>query len=87
MDTKTELAKLKGWSLLKDTIKKDFEFNDFKAAMAFMARVAFEAEKLNHHPNWSNSYNKVSIKLTTHDAGGLTKKDFDLARKIDAIQA
>jgi 4a-hydroxytetrahydrobiopterin dehydratase len=87
MDTKTELAKLNGWALTKDSIKKDFEFDDFKAAIAFMLRVAFEAEKLNHHPNWSNTYNKVSIKLTTHDAGGLTKKDFDLARKIDAIQA
>jgi len=63
-----------------------FEFSDFKEAFAFMTRVAFEAERLNHHPEWSNVYNKVSIKLTTHDAGNvITDKDKALADTISLL--
>ena len=66
-------------------ISRNFEFSDFKAAFAFMTRVALAAEKADHHPDWSNVYNKVNITLTTHDAGGLTLKDFELARFIDDV--
>ena len=66
-------------------LEQDFVFKDFATAWTFMCRIAAEAEKLDHHPDWSNSYNKVSIRLTTHSAGGLTDLDQALAAKIDAI--
>ncbi len=66
-------------------IKRDFKFKDFNQAFGFMAQVALLAEKLNHHPEWSNVYNKVSIVLTTHDAGGVSIKDLELATLIDEI--
>ena len=66
-------------------IGRDFRFKDFSEAFAFMSRVALAAEKAGHHPDWSNSYNKVSIALSTHSAGGLTEKDVALARAIDAL--
>lgn len=62
---------------------KQFRFDDFPAAMAFMLRVAFEAEKMDHHPEWSNVYNRVEVRLTTHDAGGLTEKDVALAQAME----
>ena len=65
-------------------ITRHFVFDDFKQAFAFMTRVAAEADRADHHPEWSNVYNKVSITLTTHDAGGLTKRDVALAKFIDA---
>jgi len=64
-------------------ITRDLKFADFPAAFAFMTRIAIVAEARNHHPEWSNVYNRVSIRLTTHDAGGLTDKDIALARTID----
>lgn len=76
---------LKGWTLKDNTIHKDFKFKDFISAFAFMTQVAFHAEKLNHHPDWKNVYNTVSITLNTHDAGGLTDLDFKLAKLIDKI--
>jgi len=79
------LAQLNGWKLKKDSIHKEFKFKDFSAAFGFMTRVALEAEKLNHHPDWKNVYNTVSITLNTHDAGGLTQLDFKLAKLIDNI--
>lgn len=74
------------WSLAPDAsaIKRSFRFADFNEAFGFMARVALAAEKADHHPEWSNVYNRVDILLTTHDAGGLTEKDFALAKAIDA---
>lgn len=69
----------------RDTISKRFTFTDFNAAWGFMNRVALVAEKANHHPEWSNVYNRVDIVLTTHDAGGLSQKDIELAEKIDSI--
>lgn len=66
-------------------ITREFKFGDFSEAFAFMTRVALAAEKADHHPNWSNVYNKVSISLSTHDAGGLSQRDIDLAKKIDAL--
>lgn len=85
MDVNKEFEKLKGWKLNPDSIEKKLKFKDFTSTMAFMVKVAFEAEKLNHHPDWSNSYNKLHIKLSTHDKGGLTKLDFQLAAKIDGL--
>jgi 4a-hydroxytetrahydrobiopterin dehydratase len=66
-------------------IERGWVFKDFNEAFAFMARVALAAEQRNHHPNWSNVYNRVQVQLSTHDAGGLTGKDIELARWMDAI--
>jgi 4a-hydroxytetrahydrobiopterin dehydratase len=72
------------WQEINNELVKTFEFNDFSEAFAFMTRVAIEAEKQNHHPWWSNVYNKVEIRLTTHDAGNVvTEKDHHLANAID----
>ncbi len=68
-----------------DAIKRAFRFHDFSEAWAFMTRVALAAEKQDHHPSWSNTWNQVEITLSTHDAGGLTGKDVTLARAIDVI--
>ena len=72
-----------GWTLKGDGIERNYKFDDFVAAFGFMARVALLAEKADHHPEWSNVYNKVAIRLTTHDAGGLSGQDFALAKAID----
>jgi 4a-hydroxytetrahydrobiopterin dehydratase len=79
------LATLDGWAELpgRDAIAKSFKFADFSAAFAFMARVALKAEKMDHHPEWFNVYNKIDIVLSTHDAGGLTARDIELAKFID----
>lgn len=66
-------------------IVKSFRFRGFRDAIAFMARAAFEADNMNHHPEWSNVYNRVDVRLTTHDAGGLTDKDIDLAARFEKI--
>ena len=66
-------------------IERSWVFKDFNEAFAFMTRVALAAEQRNHHPNWSNVYNRVQVQLSTHDAGGLTDKDIELARWMDAI--
>ena len=79
------LARLSGWSELKgrDAISKKFVFADFNEAFGFMARVALAAEKLDHHPEWSNVYKTVEVTLSTHDAGGLTERDVALAEAMD----
>jgi len=83
------LAGLSGWTFdaARNGIAKRFVFADFGAAFAFMTRVALEAEKADHHPDWSNVWNRVDILLSTHDAGGVTAKDIALATKIEAIAA
>ena len=74
------------WTEDNNRLKKMFKFSDFQEAFAFMTRVAFLAEKQNHHPNWSNAYNTVEIELSTHDAGDIvTDKDHKLAKAIDKI--
>ncbi|WP_194775989.1 4a-hydroxytetrahydrobiopterin dehydratase [Pararhodonellum marinum] len=74
------------WKEEDNKLKKTFEFKNFQEAFAFMTRVAFLAEEMQHHPNWSNVYNSVEIALTTHDAGNVvTEKDRKLAKAIDAI--
>jgi 4a-hydroxytetrahydrobiopterin dehydratase len=79
------LAQLEGWRAVdgRAAIAKSFRFADFNAAFAFMTRVAMTAEKLDHHPEWSNVYNRVDVVLTTHDAGGLTELDLQMARFMD----
>lgn len=81
------LADLPHWTVRGDPegIARHMTFADFGAAFAFMTRVAMLAEKADHHPEWSNVYNRVDIFLTTHDAGGLTRRDIDLAHAIDAL--
>ena len=80
-------AKLPGWKLVagRDAITRTFEFVDFRSAFGFMAQVALAAERLDHHPEWSNVWNRVVITLATHDAGGLSQRDVALAGLIDAI--
>ncbi|MEM9892277.1 MAG: 4a-hydroxytetrahydrobiopterin dehydratase [Actinomycetota bacterium] len=78
------LAGLPGWERRGDTIHVEYRFADFAAAFAFMTEAAIHAEKRNHHPEWSNVYNRVSIDLTTHDAGGLTSYDLELAGAMSA---
>ena len=74
------------WIEKDNVLKAEFQFNDFVSAFAFMTKVAIVAEKMNHHPTWSNVYNKVSIELSTHDAGNtVTEKDHQLAREIDKL--
>jgi 4a-hydroxytetrahydrobiopterin dehydratase len=74
------------WQYENNTLKRTFEFSDFTEAFAFMTQVAFAAERMGHHPNWSNVWNRVEISLSTHDAGNqITDKDFVLARIIDSI--
>ncbi|MFD0861531.1 4a-hydroxytetrahydrobiopterin dehydratase [Sungkyunkwania multivorans] len=79
------LESLPGWEYRDNAIETSLEFKDFKDAFTVMTRIAFEAESQNHHPEWSNVYNNVSIRLSTHDAGGVTKKDFELARAIEDV--
>ncbi len=79
------LETLDGWDYSKNGIQTSFEFENFKEAFTLMTRIAFEAETMNHHPNWTNVYNTLEITLSTHDAGGVTEKDFKLARAIEKI--
>lgn len=69
----------------RDALVREFRFADFNAAFGFMARVALMAEKMDHHPEWSNVYNRVTVLLTTHDAGGLTERDVAMARFMDGL--
>ncbi|RMG56306.1 MAG: 4a-hydroxytetrahydrobiopterin dehydratase [Bacteroidetes bacterium] len=84
-DAQTTLQSLPGWHFANAGIEKTFQFKDFVEAFGFMSRVAILAEKANHHPEWSNVYRTVEVRLSTHDAGGLTDKDFDLARAIEGL--
>ena len=80
------LADLPGWTLKRDALAKTFKFGSFREALSFMVRVSYEAEELNHHPEWTNVYNRVAVRLNTHDAGGkVTAKDVELAARIQKI--
>jgi 4a-hydroxytetrahydrobiopterin dehydratase len=83
------LAGLPGWTAVqdRDAIQKSFRFADFNAAFGFMTRVALQADKVDHHPEWFNVYNRVDITLSTHDANGLTQRDIDLAQFIEKAAA
>ncbi len=79
------LSTMEGWEYENNAIHTSLEFDNFKDAFTVMTRIAFEAERLNHHPDWANVYNTLSISLSTHDAGGVTEKDIELAKIIDAL--
>ena len=79
------LAQFPDWTLQNDKLSRKFSFADFIDAFGFMSRVALLAEKMNHHPEWSNVYNRVSVELTTHDAGGISDRDFQLAERINQL--
>jgi 4a-hydroxytetrahydrobiopterin dehydratase len=84
-DVQAGLARLPQWTLHEGKLRRELAFADFSEAFAFMARVALLAEKADHHPDWSNSWNKVVIELTSHDAGGVTQRDLDLAGAIERL--
>lgn len=86
-ERETALTELEGWTLVdgRDAITRAFKFKDFNEAFGFMARAALIAEKLDHHPEWFNVYNKVDVTLSTHDAGGLTELDIKLARAMNNL--
>ena len=79
------LAGLSGWTLRDGRLHKEFRFADFNQAFGFMTRVALVAEKMDHHPDWSNVWSRVVVDLVTHDAGGVTKRDLELAARMDAL--
>jgi len=84
-ERRTALAELEGWQEAdgRDAIAKSFKFKSFNAAFGFMSRVALLAEKMDHHPEWFNVYNKIDVTLSTHDAGGVTEKDIKMARAMN----
>jgi len=80
-----KLKNLPGWSVKNDKLYKEFQFNDFNQAFGFMTRAAMEIEKMNHHPEWFNVYNRITVDLTTHEAGGITNNDVNLARILNSL--
>lgn len=84
-EIKNNLELLPGWSFEEGGIVKKFVFSNFKATIAIMVKIGEMAEEMNHHPEWFNVYNKLNIRLSTHDAGGVTQKDIDLAKRIEEI--
>ncbi|NND86146.1 MAG: 4a-hydroxytetrahydrobiopterin dehydratase [Nitrosopumilus sp.] len=84
-DIKEELKNLQGWSVVNEKLHKEFQFESFNQAFGFMTRAAMEIEKMNHHPEWFNVYNKITVELTTHDAGGITKNDVNLAKILNSL--
>ncbi len=83
---KTELSRLKGWNVVNGKLHKDYTFDDFVDAFGFMCKAAIHIEKMNHHPEWFNVYNKISVDLMTHDAGGITQNDIFLAKTLDLLK-
>ncbi|MDE0398097.1 4a-hydroxytetrahydrobiopterin dehydratase [Candidatus Poribacteria bacterium] len=79
------LAQVDGWTIENGKLHKEFQFDNFVSAFGFMTQLALVAESLNHHPEWFNVYNRVTIDLTTHDAGGISELDFQWAKQADAI--
>ncbi|MDH5416347.1 MAG: 4a-hydroxytetrahydrobiopterin dehydratase [Nitrosopumilus sp.] len=84
-DIDEELKGLPGWMVVNEKLHKEFQFENFNQAFGFMTRAAMEIEKMNHHPEWFNVYNRITIELTTHDAGGITKNDVSLARILNSL--
>ena len=81
----TEIEKLSKWLVVNGKLHKDIEFSSFNEAFGFMTRASMEIEKMNHHPEWFNVYNKLTIDLMTHDAGGITENDINLAKILDSL--
>ncbi len=84
-EIENELKSLDGWSVVNGKLHKDFQFDDFNQAFGFMARASMHIEKMNHHPEWFNVYNKLSFDLMTHDAGGITQNDVNLAKIFNSL--
>ncbi len=84
-DIEKKILRLPEWDYYNNAIHAEFEFENFKDCFSAMSRIAFECEALNHHPNWSNVYNVLTISLSTHDVNGVTNKDFKLAEAIEHI--
>ena len=84
-DIEKKLLRFPDWEYFDNAIHAEFEFENFKDCFSAMSRIAFECEAQNHHPDWSNVYNVLKISLSTHDANGVTNKDFELAEAIDTI--
>ncbi|BDQ30221.1 putative pterin-4-alpha-carbinolamine dehydratase [Nitrosopumilus zosterae] len=80
-----QLKNLPGWIIVNEKLHKEFKFENFNQAFGFMTRAAMEIEKMNHHPEWFNVYNRITIELTTHDAGGITKNDINLAKILNSL--
>jgi len=80
------LNSLEGWTYKNNALHKKFVFEDFVEAFGFLGRVALISEQLTHHPNWSGVYNKVELRLSTHDAGGVTKKDLEFAERVESYE-
>ena len=80
-----ELKNLSGWSIKDEKLHRDFEFETFNQAFGFMTRAAMEIEKMNHHPEWFNVYNRLTVDLMTHDAGGITQNDVELAKILSSL--
>lgn len=84
-DIQSHLPELQGWEYRDNALTTTFEFGNFKEAFTVMTRIAFECEAMGHHPDWTNVYNQLEIRLSTHDAEGVTEKDFVLAKAIEAL--
>ena len=84
-ELETSLKQLPAWAMKAGKLHREYKFSDFAHAFGFMAIAAIRIDKMNHHPEWSNVYNRVVVDLTTHDAGGITEKDFSLARLLEEI--
>jgi 4a-hydroxytetrahydrobiopterin dehydratase len=80
-----QLKNLPGWTKKDEKLHRDFEFESFNQAFGFMTRAAMEIEKMNHHPEWFNVYNKITVDLMTHDAGGITENDIKLAKILNSL--
>ena len=76
---------MEGWDINDNKLHKEFQFDSFNQAFGFMTRAAMEIEKMNHHPEWFNVYNRITVDLTTHDAGGITNNDVNLARILNSL--
>jgi len=81
-----ELKELPGWEVKDGKLKKEYKFKDFNEAFGFMTRAALHIEKMNHHPEWFNVYNKLNVELQTHDANGITENDTKLAKTLESLQ-
>ncbi len=84
-DIEQRLASVRGWNVAHGKLHKEFQFENFVQAFGFMSSVALIAESMNHHPEWSNVYNRVTVDLNTHSAGGISDMDFEFARRVDAL--
>ena len=85
IEISAQLEGISGWTVENEKLHKEFQFDSFVEAFGFMASVALIAESMNHHPEWFNVYNRVTVDLATHDAGGISALDFELAKKVDAL--